>query len=124
MKGINGCKSFRIVFKTSVSTASAVSRVSSSLFQSLTFTISIYQSQNSSHAKSYIFESAIPSSNLSRFVVTSFISLFAFESIHLSESISFELSILPGLSSPMFIKISLAAFQILFAKFLALSTLS
>ena len=52
IKGMKGCKSLSMLLRTYISTASAVSLVSSSLFQSLTFTISIYQSQNSSHAKS------------------------------------------------------------------------
>ena len=52
MKGMKGWSSFSARLKTSRSVQSAASRVGSSLFQRRGFTISMYQSQNSSQIKS------------------------------------------------------------------------
>ncbi len=124
IKGIKGCRSFRVLDKTYTRVYRAVDRASSFVPYNLGFTSSIYQSQYSFQIKSYTFCAAIPSSYLSRFSVTSPTSLLYLLIIHLSAK-----SICPAFKSlslmfSRFIMINLVAFHILLAKFLLASTFS
>ena len=106
----------------------AVCLASVSSEYNLGLTISIYQSQYSVHAKSYIFCAAIPKSNLSMLSITSLTTLLALDIIHLSAIVklsSTDSLVTPFIiSSSMFMNTNLDAFHNLFAKFLAASTLS
>ena len=89
------------------------------------FTISMYQSQNSSQIKSYTFCTAIPSSNFSMLSVTSFATSLNLHRIHLSAAVSSDRSMEAGTSAfSRFIMMKREAFHTLFAKFLLDSTRS
>ena len=88
------------------------------------FVISMYQSQNSSHRKSWIFETAIPSSYRSIFSVTSFVTVFSLDRIQRSAVYRSSRAGSAMSSSGRFIMMKRLAFQILFAKFRLASTCS
>ena len=125
INGINGCSSFNAWISTFFKVQIAAALVSSSSLYSLGLTISMYQSQNSSQIKSYTFWRAIPNSYLSRFSVTSLVSAFTLERIHLSASVR-SFSVTPEISAAfsIFIIMKREAFHTLFAKLRLFSTRS
>jgi len=126
MNGIYGCRSLRASVRTfvSVQTAASAEALFSSRAARRGLTISIYQSQNSSHRKSWIFWTAMPSSYLSMFSVTSFVTVLILERIQRSEGRKSFSSGSSIFSSGMFIMIKREAFQTLLAKFRLVSTCS
>ena len=124
MKGIKGCSSFKDWISTVFRVQMAAAVVESPSPHSLGFTISMYQSQNSSQIKSYTFWRAIPSSYLSMFSVTSFARRFTFDRIHRSAMVRSDSSTFSSEAFPMFIMINRLAFHTLLAKLRLASTLS
>ena len=112
---MNGCSSLSSPISTCRSTARAVSRDSASSPSSRGLASSIYQSQNSLHAKSYIFCAALPVSYSSRLAVIWRTASLNRLSIHLSGSISLRPS--SGIAWPSrFITTKREAFHTLLAK--------
>ena len=124
MKGMKGWSSFKDWMSTVFKVQMAAAVVASPSPQSLGFTISMYQSQNSSQMKSYTFWSAIPSSYLSMFSVTSLARRFTLERIQRSAMVRSESSALAAGAFSRFIMMKRLAFHTLLAKFRLASTLS
>ena len=118
INGINGCRSFTVLEIRKTRTLCAYTAVSPPDCKR-DFVSSIYQSHSTSQTKSYIFCSARPSSNLSRFSVTSFTKRLYCESTHLSSIAKVSGSVQSATSSERFSRTKRVAFQSLFAKFRA-----
>ena len=123
-KGMKGCSRARVFVSTHTSTWRVFWAAASSPPVSGRLASSMYQSQKSSQIKSYSLDTAMPSSNLSRFSVTSFVTVLNRLTIHWSSKERVSGRAQGTLWPSIFMWMNRAAFQILLAKFRLAATFS